>query len=83
MYVFFRDHLLFNYADRAADELNGGLLTALLNGSLPIVIDLLEHGAILVPLQQIDSLIKLLYQRALTIFVERGSHSFKIGRAHV
>ena len=75
MYLYFRDHLLSTYPDRASGELNGGLLNALFNWSSPIVTDLLEHGAILVPLQRMDSFTTLLHQLASTIFVERRSTS--------
>ncbi len=46
MYTFYCDHLLSVHPDEVQFELNAGLKNALYNWCVPIVTDLLEHGAI-------------------------------------
>jgi len=76
VYTFYRDHLLSVHPDEVQFELNAGLNNALYNWCVPIVTDLLEHGAIFHALTKVDAFIHFLIQISSTIFKERRSISF-------
>ncbi|CAF3783344.1 unnamed protein product [Rotaria sordida] len=76
VYNFFRDYLLSVYPDQIEFEFNAGLQNAFYNFCIPIVTDLLEHGAILNEFKNVDSLEYFLSQIASTIFKERRSISY-------
>ncbi|CAF1562814.1 unnamed protein product, partial [Rotaria sp. Silwood1] len=75
VYNFFRDYLLSVYPEQIEFEFNDGLQNGLYNFCVPIVIDLLEHGAISNAFKTIDSFEYFLSQMASTIFKERRSIS--------
>ncbi|UJR10614.1 hypothetical protein I4U23_014811 [Adineta vaga] len=76
IYIYFRDYLYSVHPDQVQTELNAGLENALFNWCVPIVTDLLEHGAILDAFQSIDSLHTFFSQIASTFFQERRSISY-------
>ncbi|CAF2376661.1 unnamed protein product [Rotaria sp. Silwood2] len=76
VYNFFRDYLLSVYPDQVEFEFNAGLQNALYNFCVPIVTDLLEHGAILNLLTKVDSFEYFLSEIASIIFKERRSISY-------
>jgi hypothetical protein len=76
VYTFYRDHLLSVHPDEVQFELNAGLKNALYNWCVPIVTDLLEHGAIFHALTKIDAFIHFLIQMSSIIFKERRLISF-------
>ena len=75
VYEFFRDYLLSHHRDQVQNQLNEGLTNAIFNGCLPMVTDLLKHGAILSPLLTIASSVEFLRQVSSTVFLERRSIS--------
>ncbi|CAF3281915.1 unnamed protein product, partial [Rotaria sp. Silwood2] len=76
VYNFFRDYLLSVYPDQVEFEFNAGLQNALYNFCVPIVTDLLKHGAILNLLTKVDSFEYFLSEIASIIFKERRSISY-------
>lgn len=76
VYNFFRDHLLTVHPDQVQIEYNAGLKNALYNWCVPIATDLLEHGAVLNALANVDLFVNFLTQIASTIFKERRSISY-------
>lgn len=76
VYTFFRDHLLSVYPNEVQTELNAGLTNALYNWCVPIVTDLLEHGAIFDALLQVDTFKSFLTQISSTFFLERRSIAY-------
>ncbi|CAF3641390.1 unnamed protein product [Rotaria socialis] len=76
VYNFFRDYLLSVYPDEIESEFNSGLETALFNWCVPIVTDLLEHGATFDALKNVYSFEKFLSDLASIMFEIRRSISY-------
>lgn len=76
VYSFFRDHLLSVYPSEVQIELNAGLANAMYNWCVPIVTDLIEHGAIFDSLTTIDAFKYFLTEMSSTFFRERRSIAF-------
>lgn len=71
VYEFYRDFLLNRHPDRVQEEFNEGLTNAMFNLCLPIIVDLIDRGAILKSLEKLDTSLEFLRQMFSTIFIER------------